>query len=35
VPGFGPGQALVSSPQFNHTTMVDIRPCRTKRRMVE
>jgi DNA helicase HerA-like ATPase len=35
VPGFGPGQSLVSSPQFNHTIMVDIRPCKTKRRMVD
>jgi len=35
VPGFGPGQCLVSSPQFNHTIMVDMRPCKTKRRMVE
>lgn len=35
VPGFGPGQALVSSPQFGHTIMVDMRPSKTKRRLVE
>jgi len=35
VPGFGPGQALVSSPQFGHTIMVDIRPAKTKRRMTD
>jgi DNA helicase HerA-like ATPase len=33
VPGFGPGQALISSPQFGHTIMVNMRPCATKRRM--
>jgi DNA helicase HerA-like ATPase len=35
VPGFGPGQCLVSSPQFSHTILVDMRPCRTKRRLVD
>jgi len=35
VPGFGPGQALVNSPQFSHTIMVDMRPCMTKRRMTD
>lgn len=35
VPGFGPGQALVNSPQFSHTIMVDMRPCATKRRMTD
>jgi DNA helicase HerA-like ATPase len=35
VPGFGPGQALVNSPQFSHTVMVDMRPCMTKRRMTD
>jgi DNA helicase HerA-like ATPase len=35
VPGFGPGQALVNSPQFSHTIMVDMRPCATKRRLTD
>jgi DNA helicase HerA-like ATPase len=35
VPGFGPGQALVTSPQFGHTIMVDVRPSKTKRRLVD
>jgi uncharacterized protein len=35
VPGFGPGQALISSPQFGHTIMVNVRPCATKRRLTD
>jgi DNA helicase HerA-like ATPase len=35
VPGFGPGQALISSPQFGHTIMVNVRPSATKRRLTD
>lgn len=35
VPALGPGQALVTSPQFTHTILVDMRPCATRRRMIE
>lgn len=35
VPGFGPGQALVNSPQFSHTIMAELRPCKTKRRLTD
>lgn len=35
VPGFGPGQALISSPQFSHTIMVNVRPSATKRRLTD
>ncbi len=35
VPGLGPGQALITSPQFTHTVLVDVRPSATRRRMIE
>ncbi len=35
VPALGPGQALVVSPQFNHTVLVEVRPSYTKRRLTE
>jgi DNA helicase HerA-like ATPase len=35
VPALGPGQALLTSPQFTHTILVDMRPCATRRRMIE
>ncbi len=35
VPALGPGQALLTSPQFNHTILVEIRPSRSKRRLTE
>jgi hypothetical protein len=35
VPALGPGQALVTSPQFTHTVLVDVRPSATRRRMIE
>lgn len=35
VPALGPGQALVTSPQFTHTVFVDMRPSATRRKMIE
>src|SRR5262249_34892084 len=35
VPALGPGQALITSPQFNHTILVEIRPSQSKRRLTE
>jgi DNA helicase HerA-like ATPase len=35
VPGLGPGQALVTSSQFSHTIMVNVRPSSTKRRLTD
>jgi len=35
VPGLGPGQAVITSPQFNHTIMVDMRPSVSRRKLVE
>lgn len=35
LPSLGVGQALVSSPQFNHSVMVDIRPAKSKRELVD
>lgn len=35
LPSLGPGQALVSSPQFTHAILAAMRPCATRRRMIE
>ncbi len=35
VPALGPGQALITSPQFTHTVLVDMRPSASRRRMIE
>jgi DNA helicase HerA-like ATPase len=35
VPALGPGQAPVTSPQFTHTVLVDMRPSATRRRLIE
>ncbi len=35
LPSLGVGQALVSSPQFNHSVMVDIRPAKSRRELVD
>ncbi len=35
LPSLGPGQALITSPQFTHTILADIRPSATRRRMIE
>jgi DNA helicase HerA-like ATPase len=35
VPALGPGQALLTSPQFNHTILVDMRPSQSRRRLTE
>ena len=35
VPSLGPGQALVMSPQFTHTILVDMRPSATHRRLTD
>jgi hypothetical protein len=35
VPALGPGQALLTSPQFNHTILVDVRPSQSRRRLTE
>ena len=35
VPGLGPGQALVTSPQYTHTILVGVRPSSTRRKMIE
>jgi DNA helicase HerA-like ATPase len=35
VPALGPGQALITSPQFTHTVLIDMRPSATRRRMIE
>jgi DNA helicase HerA-like ATPase len=35
VPALGPGQALVVSPQFNHTILAEVRPSYTRRRLTE
>jgi DNA helicase HerA-like ATPase len=35
VPGLGPGQALIMSPQFNHTILADVRPSQSRRRLTE
>lgn len=35
LPSLGVGQALVSSPQFNHSVMVDVRPAKSKRELVD
>ncbi len=35
VPALGPGQALLTSPQFNHTILVEMRPSYSKRRLTE
>lgn len=35
VPALSAGQALVVSPQFNHPVVVDVRPSRTKRELVD
>ena len=34
VPGLGVGEALVSSPQYSHSVVVDVRPCKCKRELV-
>jgi len=34
IPGLGVGQAIISSPQYNHAIQVDIRPAKTKRELV-
>ena len=33
VPGLGVGEALVSSPQYAHSIVVDVRPCKCKREL--
>jgi DNA helicase HerA-like ATPase len=35
LPGLGPGEALITCPQFTHTVLVDMRPSATKRRMID
>ena len=35
VPALGPGQALVTSPQFNHTVLTNVRPSQSKRRLTD
>jgi DNA helicase HerA-like ATPase len=35
LPSLGPGQALITSPQFTHTVLVEVRPSATRRRMIE
>ncbi len=35
IPTLGPGQAAITSPQFNHTILVNIRPAMTKRKFIE
>jgi DNA helicase HerA-like ATPase len=35
VPALGPGQALVTSPQFNHTILVEMRPSQSRRRLTD
>jgi len=34
VPGLGVGEALVSSPQYTHSIVIDVRPCKCKRELV-
>ena len=33
VPGLGVGEALISSPQYTHSIVVDVRPCKCKREL--
>ena len=33
VPGLGVGEALVSSPQYSHSVVIDVRPCKCKREL--
>lgn len=35
IPGLGVGQAIISSPQFNHPVQVDIRPAKSKRELID
>ena len=35
VPGLGVGQAIISSPQYNHPIQVDVRPAMCRRELVE
>lgn len=35
IPSLGVGQAIISSPQFNHPIQVDIRPAKSKRELVD
>jgi len=35
IPGLGVGQAIISSPQFNHPIQVDIRPAKSRRELID
>ena len=35
IPGLGVGQAIISSPQFNHPIQVDVRPAKSKRELID
>jgi len=35
VPGLGVGQAIISSPQYNHAIQVDVSPAKTKRELAD
>jgi DNA helicase HerA-like ATPase len=35
IPGLGVGQAIISSPQFNHPIQVDVRPAKSKREFID